>query len=397
MSPDVDCIYDTHPPTFYVVFLFPSHKTTDDVLHIRSLPTFDNRISPRNCELLLQYLTVPYLRIPLVLQFFARHEHVTALACNTLQEVLDSCLFEPGQWQADLSKAVPTQIPPPNRSHLATSCGLLFNELVYSPKNVITSIEKMLELILDHDTGRYSETSSPVILYIIRLAVQLESFIIFLLDQEKAREIRGLACSEASLQELAEGRQRLYNKLQNVVFPVLERWYNRLIKKKDVPRACVVRAHLAYIFRNVKEEDLNFAIVSTLLSSQVFLTINFKFDVDISLFGGDNKDRGGEEWHLRKELGVPQLEVFNLFTMHRAKVLLWLQKNPAECDEVMEAVIRIATLTGTRDIPKDRELKPRHWESMSRHGCVGRFLPDTELKGVMEMIKVCGYTYAIYY
>lgn len=316
---------------------------------------------------------------------------MTALASNTLQEVLDSCLFEPGQWQSEISKAVPTQIPPPNRSHLATSCGLLFNELVYSPRNVITSVEKMLELILDHDTGRYSETSSPVILYIIRLAVQLESFVIFLLDQrKKAREIRGLACSEASLKELAEGKQRLYNKLQGVVFPVLERWYNRLIKKKDVPRACIVRAHLAYIFRNVREEDLNFAIVSTLLSSQVFLTINFKFDVDISLTGVDNKDRGGEEWHLRKELGVPQLEVFNLFTMHRHKVLSWLQKNPTECDEVMEAVIRIATLTGTRDIPKDRELKPRHWESMTRHGCVGRFLPDTELKGVMEMIKVCG-------
>jgi hypothetical protein len=60
---------------------------SDDVLHIRNLPTFGNRISPRNCELLLQYLTVPYLRIPLVLQFFARQEHITALACEELQEV----------------------------------------------------------------------------------------------------------------------------------------------------------------------------------------------------------------------------------------------------------------------------------------------------------------------
>jgi hypothetical protein len=63
------------------------------------------------------------------------------------------------------------------------------------------------------------------------------------------------------------------------------------------------------------------------------------------------------------------------------------QGNPADCDEVMESVIRTVTLTGSRDIPKDSELKPRHWESMTRTGCVGRFLPDTELKGVMEMIQ----------
>lgn len=81
-------------------------ETEDDVLHIKSLPTFDGRISPRQTELLLQYLTVPYLRIPLVLQFFACQEHIAALACEQLQEVLDACLFEPGQWQADYSKEV---------------------------------------------------------------------------------------------------------------------------------------------------------------------------------------------------------------------------------------------------------------------------------------------------
>ena len=45
--------------------------TEDDVLHIQKLPDFDGRLRARDCELLLQYLTVPYLRIPLVLQFFS--------------------------------------------------------------------------------------------------------------------------------------------------------------------------------------------------------------------------------------------------------------------------------------------------------------------------------------
>ena len=54
--------------------------TEDDVLHVRSLPDFGGRLKARDCELLLSYLTVPYLRVPLVLQFFADPGHVHALA-----------------------------------------------------------------------------------------------------------------------------------------------------------------------------------------------------------------------------------------------------------------------------------------------------------------------------
>lgn len=369
-------------------------ETEDDVLHIKSLPTFENRISPRQTELLLQYLTVPYLRIPLVLQFFACQEHVAALGSEALQEVLDACLFEPGQWQAEHAKEVPAVVPPPKRSHLATPCGLLFNELVRSPYNIMASLEKMLDLMLEHDTGRYSAASSPTILYVVRLVVQVESFVLFLLDQERCRELRGLACAPAHLAVLSDSQVRLRTKLNTVVFPMLERWQARVIKKKELHKACVVSAHLAYLFRNLRPQDLNYTNVSTLLCAQVFLTINFRFDVDISVQlqqgqgGGADREKEDKD-AVRRDLGVPQLEVFHVFTTHRAKMLAWLQSNPAECDEVMEAVIRTVTLTGSREVPKEAEgkLKSRHWESMTRKGCVGRFLPDTELKGVMEMIQ----------
>jgi len=217
---------------------------------------------------------------------------------------------------------------------------------------------------------------------------QVESFMLFLMDQERARELRGLVCSPQAINVLTEGQKRIRNKINVVVFPMLERWYQRCLKRKEMPKACILRAHLAYIFRNITEEEPNYTNVSTILCSQVFLTINFHFDVDISLYG-EARDRGGPEDDIKRDLGVPQLEVFNVFTMHRAKILAWLRRNPSECDEVMESVIRIVTMTGPREKPRDRDqLKSRHWESMTRHGCVGRFLPDTELKGVMEMIKV---------
>lgn len=221
-------------------------------------------------------------------------------------------------------------VPPPKRSHLATPCGLLFNELVRSPYNIMASLEAMLDLMLEHDTGRFSEASSPTILYVVRLVVQVESFILFLQDQERARELRGLACSPAHLAFLGDSQVRLRTKLNTVVFPMLERWHARVVKKKELHKACVVSAHLAYLFRNLREADLNYTNVSTLLCAQVFLTINFRFDVDISVEGeggaGKSVDREREEKDaVRRDLGVPQLEVFHVFTMHRAKMLAWLQ------------------------------------------------------------------------
>ena len=60
-------------------------QTEDDVLHLATLPTFGGRLSARHTELLLSYLTVPYLRIPLVLQFFADPTRIVALNADALQ------------------------------------------------------------------------------------------------------------------------------------------------------------------------------------------------------------------------------------------------------------------------------------------------------------------------
>ena len=57
----------------------------DDVLHLRVLPSFDGCLRPRESELLLQYLTVPYLRVPLLLRFFSSAAHVHALGNPKLQ------------------------------------------------------------------------------------------------------------------------------------------------------------------------------------------------------------------------------------------------------------------------------------------------------------------------
>ena len=104
------------------------------MLHLRVLPNFNKRLSARDSELLISYLTVPYLRIPLLLRFFSTPERIGALADPFLQEVLDAAMFEPSLWQHKLKKDCPEDVPAQDREHLATPCGLLLNELVKSPQ-----------------------------------------------------------------------------------------------------------------------------------------------------------------------------------------------------------------------------------------------------------------------
>ena len=45
-------------------------RCEDDLLYLRSLPTFDHTLRASDSELLLSYLTAPLLRQPLLLSFF---------------------------------------------------------------------------------------------------------------------------------------------------------------------------------------------------------------------------------------------------------------------------------------------------------------------------------------
>ena len=105
--------------------------TEDDVLHVRHLPDFGGTVRAADAELLLSYLLAPYLRVPLLMRFFAQPAHTQALAQVELQEVLDAALFEPGGWQPNAPKPMPETVPAPDRACLATPCGLLFQELTH--------------------------------------------------------------------------------------------------------------------------------------------------------------------------------------------------------------------------------------------------------------------------
>ena len=161
------------------------------------------------------------------------------------------------------------------------------------------------------------------------------------------------------------------------------------MKEKDTDNACVLHAHLAYIYKDDKarEGSLTKKHVTTLLISQIFLTSRFSFGTNPA---GKNANV--------LSLGIPQSEIFEVFQRQRHAILAWLQDHPEKKNLVMEAVVRVVTLTGTRlqsygETEEDRgEESARKWLELELPECAGRFVPDTEAS-MLELAPLEGESY----
>ena len=92
-----------------------SIENEDDILHLTTseLPNFGNVLKPSDSGRFLSFLTAPYIRIPLVLDFFANGDptRLTALRSRSLHMIVDAALFEPGRWRSALSHSGHPLIP----------------------------------------------------------------------------------------------------------------------------------------------------------------------------------------------------------------------------------------------------------------------------------------------
>jgi hypothetical protein len=369
--------------------------TEDDILHIRNLPDFDGTLGAKDCEYMLQYLTAPYLRIPLLLSFFSNEVRLKALRCRNLQEVLDAALFEPGQWQFFDTKPLITEIPAETRDHLCTPVGLLFNELIMSPDLVLSSIRTMLERVLDMDTGKYS-ILSEAILYVVRLVVRVEGFILFLgknrtyksstsgfkyYGADSEASIRGLDCGEDAMNAALATQKSLRAVLNEQAFRMIARWIKKAKDEGLMTVACRLHAHLAYLFRNIQVSELTPTSVFAILSCQIFLFNNYKYDLDIDEETlKKNKGRKDVEEY-KDDLGIPQVELFDLFQLNRNKIMDWLITNEAERNEVMNSIVEMVEEAEKNVKGIDIEFSPpRKWVSIDQAGLNfrGRFVPLNE-------------------
>ena len=376
----------------------------DDVLHLRHLPDFGGCLRASDVEYLLQVLLAPYLRIPLLLKFFSDPIRTPALASPELQQMIDAALFEPGEWQPDRTKQLPKLIPAPDRAHLTTPVGMLFNELTHAPAPSIGAVTAILDNALDLDAGRYVRGgSSSTILFAIRLATRLAAYLEYLLSP-RAQAVRGLALpgtpdfggDTPAKAQLRASSATLRHKLHDAALPVLQGWYARLRRDSLTRDACTVAAHMAAIHADGQggggggasasgaasaadesERGLDARSAFVLLSTRVYINVHYDFELEPeAMLGSRHRKRtvaaAAHTSTAVGELGYAPLEVFDMWQRSLHRTLGWLSAEPEQTSDVMEATVRL--LSG-----KERSAKlltTRNWQSMRGHGCDGRYTPD---------------------
>lgn len=402
--------------------------TEEDVLHLKKLPDFDGTLRGSDAELLLSYLTAPYLRIPLLLRFFATPERISALGSRELQSVLHSSVFEPGARLPPGPRLPPVTAPDMDRARLATSCGLLFNELACSPAAAAGCVARLLELALDLDLGKWSDVSSRIVLSAVRLAVRVESFMLFLLrhsewaDAHKAipeftldlhtqsadgsadgagalaapppevpslwgqaswaTVVRGLELAPGAADALLAGHARLRGLLEGRASMIMERYLSQALVEKQELRACTLHCHLALFHGSAGEllpGGLTKKAVTAVLCAQAFLAAHYEFeDPTGGPSTGGRKSARPPPTLVSDEspLGLPDMEVFGLFQKNRVRVLEWLSRSKRERDEVFESVVHCITLSSEQLSGAMDQAGARSWRELTGPGGAGRFVPD---------------------
>ena len=335
--------------------------TEEDVLHLQTLPTFDDLLKPSETELLLTYLTAPMVRVPLSLRLFADATRCRALSSHEIQQVLDAVLFEPGPWQPPGLVFVPQEIPASTRQHMATPCGVLFHELSHAPAPLIDAAEELLALSLELDTGRHDAPAVPGVLFSTRALTRMLAFITTLMEQEHIEDpkmrTRGVQPPPKSKKSLENAKERVSKVISARVRPVIRRWLNRAAKCGAARAACALHAHLAYTYYwTTKPEDYDLEAATTLFTAQAYIFVNHVF-VDTP-DGSESMDRklAKDTGENLMDLGFPPNEIFDLFQRQRKNMLAWAKGNEKECNDVMNGiVIALTTRESSSSVPSAQQ------------------------------------------
>lgn len=261
---------------------------------------------------------------------------------------------------------------------MATTHGLIFNEIHRSPNVFIDSIVKLLGLCLDLDVGTFHSNTVPIILFVFRVASRVESFVSFLIDHGRGCRVdgidgvlRSIDLDEATIVTLETGLRRMRYVLQTRLQPMLEAWCSELSRDCDISvsgdddavidansrSACTLHAHLLLLYRNLKLDDYSADTASTIASSFLFLTTRHTWNMNL--------------------LGIPEHEIFEMLATQRRRLISWTRtQNQQVLNDLMESTIRVTVGTGGR---KKNDVDPiltdstRVWAFIEGDRSVGRF------------------------
>eukprot|EP01060_Flectonema_neradi_P040006 TRINITY_DN8997_c1_g1_i1.p1 TRINITY_DN8997_c1_g1~~TRINITY_DN8997_c1_g1_i1.p1 ORF type:complete len:4144 (+),score=716.08 TRINITY_DN8997_c1_g1_i1:58-12489(+) len=252
-----------HSPTDLQRILQLKNVTEDDVIHHSNLPTYGDTLSREESERLMSSLTVRYIAIPLVLDFFATMDRHTYLFNPGMQQLLRSVLFEPGCWspeddypniphvplrqtalqkkEASVAGIMDATFKNFDEKLLGTNRGLLLNELRNSPHAVLQPLLKITRSSMeDLSACSVYSANAHFMCFLVNLLLDVYSYAEYALrmiseDEAQAR------------QELGKAKEELQIYLSGSVAEMLGRWMAESEKANDMSTASVMHAFLAMV------------------------------------------------------------------------------------------------------------------------------------------------------
>ncbi|GAB5371987.1 hypothetical protein AAMO2058_001626900 [Amorphochlora amoebiformis] len=325
-----------------------------DILYIKALPNFDKTIGQRDSELLLSYLTVPYLRIPLILGFFATEERIHAVRSKTVQKLINAVLFEPGALGDASIDTMPATVPVKSKDQLATAYGYLINELVAAPKPTLDAIKKMVFLVLGLNMDSVEQTTTRIIVFIFVLAARVLNYSDYILNAQTEAESfkwkgrvreRALRLNPENFAELKKGHATLHKMLIGPGLRILKGWDKELRARKKTKLVSLDEE--SYLSSHV--QDLvsycsiilhrNFNVIPFTIPTAQNLLQNFMF---LSVQMTWNSKKGLHE--------IDEIEMYDVLQQNRRRMVsLLLSSAENEVNNVFDDALAHATdSTGDR-------------------------------------------------
>ncbi|EKX73094.1 conserved hypothetical protein [Theileria equi strain WA] len=388
-----------------------------DVLHLSQFPDYGGKIGRRDSELLLQYLTASYVRIPLVTQFFSDEANLHAVSSPELQKVIIASIFEPGTWQsATLGGIKPQTAPVQSRECLSTPLGLLFNEIYHSGSCVLSSIEQMLDLALERDHNIYTGDSSKVLLFSVRLAVHVCDYVLqaikhyryvhsehifepiedpickkcqstIAIDGKRVSKtgwksaVNGLLLQSEEMCKDLEGFERKMRVLLLEAAKLLSKRAIKAEKDNEHNAAATSMAHVALVYRyimdSVKDDNSQeYSKTCLYLASAIFFVfVHHQFSVEQPLEVASADGQLEDELDMDEPLCMPEMELFGIMQSVRSNLLKHFRlQGRKECSGMLEILVkRVSQLANADKLDTIEDDVNDFWEELQTPIASGRF------------------------
>lgn len=257
-------LVDGEPDPAELMGLIPSERLCDlneDKVLASKIDTLGGALTREDADALVSALTSPYLRIPLLLQFFSQEKALSALLTERVQRVLEAALFEPLSHGNGAAVSGEWQVPIPaedRRALLGTPFGLLLNELHANAAAVVDPFLTMFRTVGVLTGADIKSGFRSLHLFLCRLAVRLTEFV------------------KAAANTASPDRSSLpacLDKLQSALVSVRA----QLLAAADAAnaadltdQACEYHCHAAITF--LSQTELGIEDAALLMSSTAFLT-----------------------------------------------------------------------------------------------------------------------------